>query len=124
MRQKGIDAPTDASAAMAFNGGIAYSGGPCGAITGAAMAVGLLAEQRELGALHESLLASAGSGIFGIDLYGRGTFVNDAACAAFGFEREELIGVEVKIHSVSPCLVVGPGSGVPSDRTMPSCGPR
>jgi C_GCAxxG_C_C family probable redox protein len=44
----GLDAPTDASAAMAFNGGIAYSGGPCGAITGAAMAVGMLAERRIL----------------------------------------------------------------------------
>jgi C_GCAxxG_C_C family probable redox protein len=34
------------SQAMAFNGGIAYSGGMCGALTGAAMALGLLAEQR------------------------------------------------------------------------------
>jgi C_GCAxxG_C_C family probable redox protein len=42
----GLEAPSDASAAMAFNGGIAYSGGPCGAITGGAMAVGILAEQR------------------------------------------------------------------------------
>ena len=42
----GLEAPNDASAAMAFNGGIAYSGGPCGAITGAALAVGMLAEQR------------------------------------------------------------------------------
>ena len=42
----GLDGPTDASAAMAFNGGIAYSGGTCGAITGAAMAIGMLAEQR------------------------------------------------------------------------------
>jgi C_GCAxxG_C_C family probable redox protein len=42
----GLDDPTDSSAAMAFNGGIAYSGGPCGAITGAALAVGMLAEQR------------------------------------------------------------------------------
>jgi len=39
------DAP-DSSAAMALNGGIAYSGGMCGAICGAAMAVGLLAERR------------------------------------------------------------------------------
>ena len=37
---------TDSSAAMAFNGGIAYSGGTCGAISGAAMAVGRLAGQR------------------------------------------------------------------------------
>jgi C_GCAxxG_C_C family probable redox protein len=42
----GLDAPDDPSAAIALNGGLAYSGGPCGAITGAALAVGLLAEQR------------------------------------------------------------------------------
>ncbi len=42
----GLDDPMDASAAMAFNGGVAYSGGPCGAITGGAMAVGILAERR------------------------------------------------------------------------------
>jgi C_GCAxxG_C_C family probable redox protein len=38
--------PMDAGAAMALNGGIAYSGGACGAITGAALAVGMLAERR------------------------------------------------------------------------------
>jgi C_GCAxxG_C_C family probable redox protein len=37
---------TDSSAAMALNGGIAYSGGICGAISGAAMAVGRLAGER------------------------------------------------------------------------------
>lgn len=42
----GLDDPMDASAAMAFNGGIAYRGSTCGAITGAALAVGLLAGQR------------------------------------------------------------------------------
>jgi C_GCAxxG_C_C family probable redox protein len=36
----------DSSPAMALNGGIAYSGGMCGAITGAALAVGRLAERR------------------------------------------------------------------------------
>jgi hypothetical protein len=41
----GLD-PGDAGAAMALNGGIAYSGGPCGALTGAAIAVGRLAERR------------------------------------------------------------------------------
>jgi C_GCAxxG_C_C family probable redox protein len=35
----------DPSPAMALNGGIAWGGGPCGAITGAAMAVGRLAGQ-------------------------------------------------------------------------------
>lgn len=38
--------PTDSSTAMAINGGVAYSGATCGAISGAAMAVGRLAEQR------------------------------------------------------------------------------
>jgi C_GCAxxG_C_C family probable redox protein len=36
----------DSSPAMALNGGIAYSGGTCGAITGAALAIGRLSEQR------------------------------------------------------------------------------
>lgn len=41
-----LDDPSDSSAAMALNGGVAYSGGTCGAITGAALAVGRLSEQR------------------------------------------------------------------------------
>lgn len=41
-----IDDPMDPSAAVALNGGIAYSGGLCGALTGAALAVGMLAERR------------------------------------------------------------------------------
>lgn len=39
----GLPDPTDSSAAMALNGGVAWSGGMCGAISGAAMAVGRLA---------------------------------------------------------------------------------
>jgi C_GCAxxG_C_C family probable redox protein len=42
----GLDDPMDSSAAMALNGGVAYSGGICGAVSGAALAVGMLAEQR------------------------------------------------------------------------------
>ena len=42
----GLPDPADAGAAMAFNGGVAYSGGVCGVISGAAIAVGLLAERR------------------------------------------------------------------------------
>jgi len=42
----GLDDPTDPSPAMALNGGIAYSGGTCGAISGSALAVGMLAERR------------------------------------------------------------------------------
>ena len=42
----GLEDPEVSSAAMALNGGIAYSGGMCGAISGAAMALGRLAESR------------------------------------------------------------------------------
>jgi C_GCAxxG_C_C family probable redox protein len=42
----GLDAPADPSPAMALNGGVAYGGGACGAITGAALAVGMLAGRR------------------------------------------------------------------------------
>jgi C_GCAxxG_C_C family probable redox protein len=41
-----LPASGDPAAAMALNGGIARSGGACGAISGAAMAVGLLAGAR------------------------------------------------------------------------------
>jgi C_GCAxxG_C_C family probable redox protein len=46
--QQAFDLPgaTDSSPAMALNGGIAWSGGLCGALTGAALAVGRLAGQR------------------------------------------------------------------------------
>jgi C_GCAxxG_C_C family probable redox protein len=42
----GLENPGDSSAATALNGGIAYSGGMCGAVSGAAMALGRLAELR------------------------------------------------------------------------------
>lgn len=38
--------PADSGAAMALNGGVAYSGGTCGTLTGAALAVGRLAQKR------------------------------------------------------------------------------
>ena len=42
----GLPDADDSSAAMALNGGVAYSGGVCGAISGAALAVGQLAGRR------------------------------------------------------------------------------
>jgi len=42
----GLPDRSDSSVAMAMNGGVAYSGGTCGALTGAAMALGLLANGR------------------------------------------------------------------------------
>ena len=41
-----LSEPIDAHEAMALNGGIAYSGGTCGAITGAALAVGRMSGSR------------------------------------------------------------------------------
>jgi C_GCAxxG_C_C family probable redox protein len=41
-----LDGAADPSAAMALNGGIAYSGGMCGAISGAGIALGELAARR------------------------------------------------------------------------------
>lgn len=41
-----LPASGDSSAAMALNGGVAYGGGICGAISGAALAVGMLAGRR------------------------------------------------------------------------------
>ena len=42
----GLDDPMDSAPAMALNGGVAYSGGMCGAISGAALALGMLANGR------------------------------------------------------------------------------
>ncbi len=42
----GLPDSPDPSAAMALNGGVAYSGGVCGALSGASLAVGLLASRR------------------------------------------------------------------------------
>jgi C_GCAxxG_C_C family probable redox protein len=42
----GLPEPADSSPAMALNGGVAYSGGLCGAISGAALAIGMLAGRR------------------------------------------------------------------------------
>lgn len=42
----GMPEAGDSSAAVALNGGVAYSGGICGALSGAALAVGLLTGKR------------------------------------------------------------------------------
>lgn len=42
----GLPDAEDSAAAVALNGGVAYSGGICGAISGAAIALGRLAESR------------------------------------------------------------------------------
>ena len=42
----GLPDPADSSPAVALNGGFVYSGGTCGALSGAGLAVGQLAERR------------------------------------------------------------------------------
>ena len=42
----GLPDASDSAPAMALNGGLAYSGGPCGAVSGAALAIGQLAAAR------------------------------------------------------------------------------
>lgn len=53
----GLEEPGDSSAAMALNGGVACSGGMCGAVTGAALALGLLAARRTADHLQAKLVA-------------------------------------------------------------------
>ncbi|MBT0963140.1 PAS domain S-box protein [Denitromonas iodatirespirans] len=49
-------------------------------------------EIRRLSQWNELLLNSAGEGIYGVDINGRCTFINPAALAMLGFEREEVLG--------------------------------
>ncbi|XPV77086.1 MAG: transporter substrate-binding domain-containing protein [Desulfovibrio sp.] len=60
-----------------------------------------LAESEELTRL---ILTSAGEGIFGVNLKGRVVFINEAACQMLGYERQEIMGVEVHglIHHTRP----------------------
>ncbi len=54
----------------------------------------------QLNRYHSLILASAGEGIYGLDLQGKSTFVNPAAATMLGYEPEELIGcpMHVTIH--------------------------
>ena len=49
-------------------------------------------ELQKLQHRNESILNSAGEGIYGLDLYGRTTFVNPAAAKITGWKVEELVG--------------------------------
>ena len=48
---------------------------------------------QDLSLRHERILASAGEGIYGLDLEGRTTFVNPAGAKMLGYEPQELIGL-------------------------------
>ncbi|OZS77485.1 hypothetical protein CF394_09705 [Tetzosporium hominis] len=49
-------------------------------------------EIERLSATYERFLNTVGEGIFGVDLQGRLTFINDAASKMLGFRRDELVG--------------------------------
>jgi PAS domain S-box-containing protein len=56
-----------------------------------------LYEYQKLARQNERILASAGEGIYGLDLEGRTTFVNPAGAGMLGYEIEDLI--EVPMHT-------------------------
>src|SRR5262249_59150060 len=49
-------------------------------------------ELQKLQRRNESILNSAGEGIYGLDLHGKTTFVNPAAAKITGWKVEELVG--------------------------------
>lgn len=49
-------------------------------------------EIEQLSETYERFLNTVGEGIFGVDLQGRLTFINDAASKMLGFRRDELVG--------------------------------
>lgn len=60
--------------------------------------------QQKLAGLNERILASAGEGIYGLDLEGKATFVNPAGAQILGYAVEELIGVSMHatMHHTRP----------------------
>ena len=103
VRAAGGDA--NSSPAMALNGGIAYSGGTCGAVTGAALAVGMLSERR--GTDH--LTAKRAARLVTADLLA-------AFEAEFGTSAcRELIGLDLRTDAGHRAFVDG---GIWRDRCM------
>jgi C_GCAxxG_C_C family probable redox protein len=120
--QFGLPDPTDGAAAMALNGGIAYSGGTCGAATGAAIALGRLAHARvrdrsrakriarELTAIVIDDMRAADGAIdcrtlIGIDLQAPGA--HEAFLAAGTWRRECLRRLERVVDRLAPLAVTG-----------------
>ncbi|MGV7227163.1 MAG: PAS domain S-box protein [Nitrospirales bacterium] len=77
-----------------------------------------LYEYQKLARHNERILASAGEGIYGLDLEGQTTFVNPAAASMLGYEIDELIGVPIHttMHHTRP-----DGSPYPREE-CPICG--
>jgi len=71
-------------------------------------------ELQKLQRRNESILNSAGEGIYGLDLQGRTTFVNPAAAKMTGWSVDEMIG---KLESEVFCKM--PASGIASAQSAP-----
>jgi PAS domain S-box-containing protein len=61
-------------------------------------------EKNKLALFNQRLLASAGEGIYGLDLNGNTTFVNPAGAKMLGYQAEELLGVPMHdtMHHTKP----------------------
>jgi C_GCAxxG_C_C family probable redox protein len=101
----GLDDPGDASAAMALNGGVAYSGGVCGAISGAALAVGMLAGRR-IGDHHEAKRVARGLVAQAMEAFAREHGSVDC---------RELIGIDLRAPGAHERFIA---SGAWRDRCM------
>ena len=101
----GLPDAADSSAAMALNGGLAYSGGTCGAVTGAALAVGMLAGRR----ISDHRAAKRVARLVTADLLG-------AFEAEFGTSAcRELIGMDLRTEAGHQAFI---DSGIWRDRCM------
>ena len=101
----GLPGPVDPSPAMALNGGVAYGGGTCGAISGAALALGMLAGQRIADHRHAKRVAR--------ELTAE---LMDAFRAAHGaVDCRDLLGVDLRAPGAHDAFLAG---GVWRDRCM------
>lgn len=77
-------------------------------------------------ALRDDLLNSLSEGVYGVDLDGRCTFINPAALAMLGFERDELIGQDqhLRFHHHYADGRPYPAVECPAGRTLRDGKPR
>lgn len=101
----GLDEPADPSPAMALNGGVAYGGGTCGAVTGAALAVGMLVGRRIADHRQAKLVARE----LTADLM-------DAFRSAHGaLDCRDLLGIDLRVSGAHEAFIA---SGVWRDQCM------
>jgi C_GCAxxG_C_C family probable redox protein len=81
----GLPDPSNPSAVMALNGGVAHSGGICGAITGSAVEAGLLAER--VAPDHQSAKRLARSITAGL--------IDDFRCEFGAVDCRDLVGRDI-----------------------------